>query len=415
MNTSIITIGDEILIGQIVDTNSAWMAQSLNAVGAHVVKIITSSDGHEDIIKSIKEAIEISDVVLITGGLGPTKDDITKKAIADYLNVEMVFSDSTYDWIKKLTKRWGILITENLKEQCYMPADAQLLHNAMGSAPGMWFEVEGKIIVSMPGVPYEMKYLMKEEVLPALVKEFSMTPIVHSTILTAGIGESQLAEKVKHIEENLPSSIKLAYLPGLAQVRLRLSGTGADENKLKTLINQKKEELVKLIPEYVFGYGKQTLPEVVLQLCKEKGLTLSTAESCTGGYLAHLLTAIPGASASFEGSIISYSNAIKMKQLKVKPETLEKYGAVSEACVLEMAKGACTALNTDISISISGIAGPDGGTAEKPVGTVWICISNGEENFTKKLELTKDRLKNIQYSAYIALTAVRRFVLKNYK
>ncbi len=414
MKVSIVTIGDEILIGQVIDTNSAWMAQQLNAGGAKVVKIITTSDGHDDIVKGIKEAITVADVALITGGLGPTKDDITKVAIADFLGDEMVFSEETYEHISKLIKKWSIKLTDGHKAQCYMPSSATLLENKMGSAPGMWFDLGGKVIVSMPGVPYEMKYLMEHEVIPLLVKQFDVYPILHRTILTTGIGESVLAEKLSDIEENLPAFVKLAYLPGLAQVRLRLTARAENGENVQKVVDEQADKIINEVSEFVFGSGTQTLQEVVLQSCRDRGIKLSTAESCTGGYVAHLLTSIPGSSDAFEGGVVSYSNAIKMNSLNVKAETLEQHGAVSEETVIEMAKGARETLDTDIAVSISGIAGPGGGTKEKPVGTVWICVSNKNEIFTRKLQLTKDRVKNIQYSANIALTTVWRFILKHY-
>ena len=414
MKVSIVTIGDEILIGQIVDTNSAWMAQQLNLAGAKVVKIITTSDGHDEIIQGIQQAQEVADVVLITGGLGPTKDDITKKAIADLLGNEMVFSQITYDRISGLLKKWGIQQTEGHKAQCFMPSSALLLENKMGTAPGMWFDLPEQVIVSMPGVPYEMKYLMEHEVIPRLVKRFNVYPIIHRTILTSGIGESVLADKISSIEDALPGFIKLAYLPGLAQVRLRLSARAENGEDVQKAIDEEAAKIVEMLSEFVYGYENQTLQEVVLECCRAKGLKLSTAESCTGGYVSHLLTTIPGSSDAFEGGVVSYSNALKMNLLNVKPETLEQHGAVSEETVIEMAKGARESLGTDIAVSISGIAGPGGGTPEKPVGTVWICVSNENHIFTRKLELTKDRVKNIQYSANIALTAIWRFILKHY-
>ena len=312
MKVSIVTIGDEILIGQIVDTNSAWMAQQLNLAGAKVVKIITTSDGHDEIIQGIQQAQEVADVVLITGGLGPTKDDITKKAIADLLGNEMVFSQITYDRISGLLKKWGIQQTEGHKAQCFMPSSALLLENKMGTAPGMWFDLPEQVIVSMPGVPYEMKYLMEHEVIPRLVKRFNVYPIIHRTILTSGIGESVLADKISSIEDALPGFIKLAYLPGLAQVRLRLSARAENGEDVQKAIDEEAAKIVEMLSEFVYGYENQTLQEVVLECCRAKGLKLSTAESCTGGYVSHLLTTIPGSSDAFEGGVVSYSNALKM-------------------------------------------------------------------------------------------------------
>jgi nicotinamide-nucleotide amidase len=414
MKVSIVTIGDEILIGQIIDTNSAWMAQQLNMAGAKVVKIITASDGHDDIIDSIRQAREVADVVLITGGLGPTKDDITKIALADYMNVEMVFSQSTYEHITGLVKKYGINPTEGHRMQSMLPANTVLLENKMGTAPGMWFDLEDTVLISMPGVPYEMQYLMENEVIPRLVKRFDVYPIIHRTIRTAGIGESVLADKISHIEDDLPDFIKLAFLPSKATVRIRLSARAENGEDVQKAVDEGVEKIVEEISDFVFGYEKQTLAEVVLKRCQERKVTLSTAESCTGGFVSHLLTTIPGSSVVFQGGIVSYSNDLKMNLLGVKSQTLEKHGAVSEATVIEMAKGAIKATNTDIAVSISGIAGPGGGTPGKPVGTVWVCVCNEKDIFTRKLQLSKDRLKNIEYSANIALTAVWRFIMKHY-
>lgn len=414
MNVSIVTIGDEILIGQIVDTNSAWMAQQLNKAGAKVVKIITTSDGHSDIIEAIQQAQDVADVVLITGGLGPTKDDITKKAIADHLGVGMEFSQTTFDHISGLLTKWGIKITEGHKTQSMMPANAVLLANKMGTAPGMWFDLPDKVIVSMPGVPYEMQYLMENEVIPKLVKRFQVFPIIHRTILTAGIGESVLADKISHIEEQLPEYVKLAFLPGKAMVRVRLSARAENGEDVEKVVKEEAQKITDELSGFVYGFEKESLPEVVLRRCEERSLTLSTAESCTGGFVSHLITTIPGSSTVFKGGVVAYSNELKMNLLGVPESTLEQDGAVSEETVIAMAKGALKTMNTDIAVSISGIAGPGGGTPEKPVGTVWICVSNEKETFTRKLALSKDRVKNIEYSANIALTALWRFVMKQY-
>lgn len=414
MKVSIVTIGDEILIGQVVDTNSAWMAQQLNMAGAKVVKIITTSDGHEDIIEGIRQAQEVADVVLITGGLGPTKDDITKKAIADHLGVEMEFSEKTYLHITGLLEKWGIQPTEGHKTQSMMPGSAVLLENKMGTAPGMWFDLPEKVLVSMPGVPYEMQYLMENEVIPRLEKRFQVFPIIHRTIRTAGIGESVLADKISHIEADLPDFVKLAFLPSKATVRVRLSARAENGEDVEKVVEEYKQRIVEEISEFVFGFEKETLQQVVLKRCQERKLTLATAESCTGGFVSHLLTTIPGSSVVFKGGVVSYSNELKMNLLGVQSTTLEQYGAVSEATVIEMARGALASLKTDIAVSISGIAGPGGGTPDKPVGTVWICVCNEKDIFTRKLQLSKDRVKNIEYSANIALTAVWRFVMKHY-
>jgi nicotinamide-nucleotide amidase len=303
-------------------------------------------------------------------------------------------------------------MTEAHHEQSYMPSNADLLMNKMGTAPGMWFEHDGKVLVSMPGVPYEMKYLMEAEVLPKLKNQFPGKPISHRTILTVGEGESRIAERIDPFLEALPPNIKMAYLPGTGQVRLRMTGIGDDENELNRLLDKKVEELKPFISEFIFGFEKEKLEEVVGKMLLEKGKTLSTAESCTGGFLAHKITSIPGSSAYFSGSVIAYSNAVKMNQLQVKPSTLKMQGAVSEETVKEMVRGTLDMLKTDIAIAISGIAGPDGGTPEKPVGTIWIGIGDKKNTKTYQLNLWKDRMKNIEYTTTVALNVIRKFLLE---
>ncbi|MEM6967116.1 MAG: competence/damage-inducible protein A [Bacteroidota bacterium] len=411
MKAHIITIGDEILIGQIVDTNSAWMGQQLNLQGIRIEKIISISDTHEAIHAAVEDGFQNADVILMTGGLGPTKDDITKKALADYFGVEMYFSESTYNRIQRLFQKFKRSMTEAHKEQCYMPKNADLLMNKMGTAPGMWFEKNGKVLVSMPGIPYEMKYLMSEEVLPRLKRDFPSQPIAHRTILTVGEGESRIADRINGFVEALPKEVKMAYLPRLGQVRLRLTGTGDDEEKLHQVLDSKVNEIKDLLPDLIFGYEKEQLEEVVGKILVAKGKTLSTAESCTGGFVAHKITSIPGSSQYFMGSVIAYDNAVKINQLNVSPSTLEKHGAVSEATVKEMVKGAIDLLKTDIAVATSGIAGPGGGTPEKPVGTVWIAVGDKDRIQTYQLNLWKDRIKNIEYSATVALNVIRKFLL----
>lgn len=415
MNISIITIGDEILIGQIVDTNSAWMGQQLNLVGAKINEIHSVSDTKEGIIQALDNALKKADVVLITGGLGPTKDDITKKTIADYLGAKMIFHEPTWARIQGFFQRIGRSTTPAHRAQCFMPDNATILLNQKGTAPGMWFETaSGQVIVSMPGVPYEMKYLMEQEVIPRLVDHFPGKPIAHRTILTIGEGESRIAAKLEEIEEALPDFIKLAFLPGLGNVRLRLTAIANNGEDIASILDEKVKEIAAVIPELIYGYGKIPIAEAVGELLKNRGLTLATAESCTGGYLAHQITAIPGCSAYYMGSIVSYSNEAKTKQLGVKKTTLEKYGAVSEETVKEMIAGLLETFNTNICISISGIAGPGGGTPDKPVGTIWLAIGNKDYIQTRKLQLSKDRLLNIQYTAGQALNMIRQFVLIHY-
>lgn len=412
MKISILTVGDEILIGQIVDTNSAWMGQQLNLVGARVVTIISVGDTMEAIHTGLREALEQGDVVLMSGGLGPTKDDITKKALAEYMGVGMVFHQPTFERIQKMFEVWGRPMNEAHRLQCFMPANAEILPNKMGTAPGMWMEYGGKAIASMPGVPYEMQYLMENEVLPKLKQHFPGQPIAHRTVLTVGEGESHIAERLEDFEAELPEGFKLAYLPQIAQVRLRITGTGLDEAALHQILDEKAAILKERFADIIYGYDTETLESAVGKLLRERGLKLATAESCTGGYLAHRITSVAGSSNYFVGSIIAYANEVKIQALGVKAETLDIHGAVSEQTVIEMAEGAVKVLPADIAIAISGIAGPGGGSDTKPVGLAWIAVSNGQVTKTFSIRAGKDRDKNIQYFTVHALNQLRQF-LKN--
>ena len=413
MKVQIITIGDEILIGQIIDSNSAWMGQQLNLIGAKVEQITSISDTMDAIQNAMKAATANADVVLMTGGLGPTKDDITKKAMAEYFGVGMSFHEPTWERIQGLFKKWGRSTTPAHKEQCFMPENATILFNKMGTAPGMWFEHEGTVFVSMPGVPYEMKYLMEYQVMPKLQENFPSKTIIHRTILTAGEGESRIARRIESVEANLPEHIKLAFLPNLGNVRLRLSGTGDDEEKLAKEIDAEVKKIEAIIPELIFGYGKDTLHAAVGRMLKERDMTVATAESCTGGFVAHRLTSIPGSSAYYWGSVVAYDNSVKMNQLGVQEETLKAHGAVSEATVKEMVVGATKLLGTDIAVATSGIAGPGGGTPDKPVGTVWLAVGNADRVKTKLLKAGKDRVKNIEYSSVYALNLIREYLMES--
>ncbi len=413
MTAHILTIGDEILIGQIIDSNSAWMAEQLNLQGIRVTKIISISDTAEAIIKALDASFAETDLILMTGGLGPTKDDITKKTLAQYYGTGMSFHEPSFERLSGMFARWGRATTAAHREQCFMPDNAVILTNKTGTAPGMWFDNEGKIAVSMPGVPYEMKYLMEHEVLPLIAKTFPGKPITHRTILTIGEGESRIAHRIQDIEEGLPEHIKLAYLPNLGQVRLRLSATGDNLAVLKEELEAQVALIRGQIPEFVFGYEKDTIENVVGQLLLKNRKSIATAESCTGGLVAHRITSIPGSSAYFEGSVVAYSYALKEKLLNVSPEILSTYGAVSEETVRAMLKGLLEKLGTDIGIAISGIAGPGGGTPEKPVGTIWIAVGNKNKTDTLKLQLGKSRSNNIKYTATKAMDMVRRFLLEN--
>lgn len=414
MHVSILTVGDEILIGQIVDTNSAWMGQQLNLAGASVRRILSVGDDLNAIRKGLDQTLAEADIVLMTGGLGPTKDDITKKALAEYMNVPLVFHEPTFERIVRIFEKFNRKVTDAHRQQGYLPANAEVLPNKMGTAPGMWMEWQGKVIVSMPGVPFEMQYLMENEVLPKLKMRFPGKPIAHRTLLTAGEGESIIAETISDWEDNLPENLKLAYLPSLGQVRLRITGTNNDEQALNTVLDQKAAELKAILGDIVYGSGTDQLEAAVGRMLKARNLKLATAESCTGGYIAHLISSIPGASSYYAGSILAYSNEVKTSLLGVSPETLEQFGAVSEQTVREMAMGALQRLPANIVIAVSGIAGPGGGTPEKPVGTIWIAVGDQNHISLHKIHTGKDRLKNIQFSTVHALNQLRKFIQQHY-
>lgn len=411
MQTEIITIGDEILIGQVIDSNSAWMGQQLNQKGIQVKEIISISDEATHIKNTVHEALQRADLILITGGLGPTKDDITKSVLAEYFEMDLEFHQDTYNRLEALMIKYGRQPTEAQRIQSLMPKEATILPNEMGTAPGMWFEKDGKVLVSMPGVPYEMKYLMENEVLPRVTQQFKTLPIEHRTVLTVGIGESKLAEIIVDFENNLPDNIKLAYLPNIGRVRLRLTGKGEDRAALNELLDSQLAVLNGLIAPFIYGYGKEPFEAAVGRLLVEKGVTLATAESCTGGFIAHKLTSNSGSSAYFDGSVVAYSNHVKEQILKVKSSTLEQYGAVSEQTVTEMVQGLLQVIPSDYGIAVSGIAGPNGGTPDKPVGTIWVAVGNKTNIVTKKLQLSKNRLKNIEYTTTASLNLLRTMLL----
>ncbi len=412
MTTEIISIGDELLIGQVVNTNASWIAEQLNLAGIEVVRITTIADTREDILRALDEASNRAEVILLTGGLGPTRDDITKNSLCDYFDTGLVFNEEAFENIVKLFGNRGLPINDINRQQAEVPENCTPIVNDKGTASGMWFEKEGNIYVSMPGVPYEMKSMMSREILPKLSDRLHGLFILHKKVLTQGVGESWLAEMISEWEDGLPGHMKLAYLPQPGMVRLRLSGSAEDSVKLNLEMDQEIEKLTGLIPDLIFGYGEVSLEEVLGSLLKERGQSLSTAESCTGGYIAHLITSIPGSSAYFNGSVVAYSNQVKTNTLDVKEETLIAYGAVSEQCVTEMANGVKEKFNTDYSIAISGIAGPDGGTDEKPVGTVWIAIAGPASVITKKYIFGNDRQRIIRVATLTAMNQLRLMILK---
>lgn len=411
MKAEIITIGDEILIGQIVDTNSAWMSEQLNLNGIEVYQITSVHDDHDHILRALSDAESRADLVLITGGLGPTRDDITKKALCDYFECQMIVNKEVLQQVTGILSRRNIRINQLNQDQALVPEKCTVLPNAVGTAPGMWFEKNNVIFVSMPGVPFEMEYLMEKEILPRLQKNGKAQTIYHQTVLVHGLPESMLAELIEAWELALPSFIKLAYLPSPFMIRLRLSAYGTDPTLLKEETACQIEKLKSLIPKNIFGYNSDTLAGVTGKLLVETKSTLGVAESCTGGYLAHLFTSNPGSSAYFKGGIVSYANEIKVSALGVKPETLAAYGAVSKEVATEMAKGVKKVLETDYAIATTGIAGPDGGSAEKPVGTVWIAVAGKHNILVECYNFANNRERNIIRSAQTAIYMMRQLIL----
>jgi nicotinamide-nucleotide amidase len=403
MLAEIITIGDEILIGQIVDTNSAFIAQGLNNIGIRVKQISSVSDDREHILTALKEASNRVDVILITGGLGPTKDDITKKTLADYFGVGFVENKDALNNVLQIFSKYNRPMLDVNRLQAQVPANCEVILNKNGTAPGMWFNVDGKIYVSMPGVPHEMMYMMEDSVIPKLKSSLKLPFIIHKTILTVGEGESYLAERIADIEDALPPYIKLAYLPKLGQVRLRLSAYGEDEALLKEKIKEFSTKIIERVANVVAAEEDIAIEKAILNYMEQKGFTLSVAESCTGGYISHLFTQHPGSSKVFFGGAVSYSYELKESILGVKAETLQQYGAVSEETVNEMVSGALLNFKSDYAIAVTGIAGPDGGTPDKPVGTVWIAVANVNKVVTKKLTFGNKRRQNIERSAISAL------------
>ena len=408
MRATILTIGDEILIGQVTDTNATYMAAALSEEGITVVEHLSVADSRMGIMSGLDRALEQSDLVLMTGGLGPTKDDITKQVLADYFGAELRLHNPSWKHVQKIFSRYGRKATDVHKEQCRLPTGAKVLTNERGTAPGLWLEKDDQVVVSMPGVPYEMQYLMEQEVMRRLKRRHFDAEILRSlTILTAGEGESTIAERLQELEENLPEHMSLAYLPNLGTVRLRISARGDDEAALRQDLEAYRQEFERILGNLIFGYGKDDLVAVVARALEEKQQTLATAESCTGGRLGSLLTARAGASTYYAGGVVAYSNRLKTQLLGVPDTTLEEFGAVSQETVAAMAEGARERLGTDYALATSGIAGPGGGTAQKPVGTIWIGLATPQGTVTKLLRSGKDRERNIEYTALHALNLLR--------
>jgi nicotinamide-nucleotide amidase len=409
MLCEIITIGDEILIGQIVDTNSAWMAQELNEFGIRVKQITSISDDKQHIIDALNEAQKRADIILITGGLGPTKDDITKHTLAEYFNAKLVLNEEALANVERIFARFNRPVTEVNRKQAEVPDNCTIIQNPQGTAPGMHFNINGKHIFCMPGVPFEMKAIMESSVLPYIKANFIGHTLIHENILTVGIGESFLATEIEDIENALPSHIKLAYLPKLGQVRMRLTANYDGVYDPNEILNYKKQ-ISERVHKNVVAEEDISFEEAILNILIKNNKKLSTAESCTGGYISHLFTSIPGSSRAFEGGAVSYSYDLKKSMLGLTQSTLDTCGAVSQETVEEMAKGAIKHFNTDYAIACSGIAGPDGGTEDKPVGTVWIAVATPNHVVSKKFQFGNLRMQNIERTAVQALYMLFRLI-----
>ncbi len=410
----VVTIGDEILYGQITDTNTQWMSTELDKIGIKTIRKSSVGDQEDKILEIFEEAEGRADIILLTGGLGPTKDDITKKTLCKYFNDHLVINEDALAFITAFFTKRGRPMTELNRQQAAVPSRCTYLANKTGTAPGMWFEHKGRVFVSMPGVPHEMKYLMSNEVIPRLQKFFETPTIYHKMIRTIGVGESFLAEKIESWEDNLPQHIKLAYLPSFGQVRLRLTAVGENSEALKQDVQTEIDKVLPLIESAVFGYDNDDLEMAIGNTLKSRGLTISVAESCTGGYISHLFTKVAGSSAYFMGSVVSYDNSVKINVLGVNANTIAEHGAVSKETVMEMAEGVRKLLKTDFALATSGIAGPDGGTLEKPVGTIWLACAMEGKTIARKVQMTNQRDTNINYGSVVALNLLRKMLQGDY-
>lgn len=413
MNVTIINIGDELLIGQVVNTNASTMARMLTEAGMEVGKTVVVGDSRDDIWQAVDAAMHASDTVLVTGGLGPTKDDITKKLLCEYFGSELVESEVALENVKRLFAVRGFELTPVNRAQALVPKCCEVLNNDVGTAPCMWFEREGKVLVSLPGVPHEMEWLMANRVIPKLKETFKMETIINKNILTQGIGESFLSDLIEPWELALPKCIRLAYLPVAGMTKLRLTCRISPDNPETPDISELLQGLYKIAGQYIVGEDCETLAELVHKTLTERGLTLATAESCTGGTIASQLTAQAGASAYFKGGVVAYSNEVKECALGVQHSTLEDHGAVSEETAREMAERVRKRLGADLAIATTGIAGPDGGTKEKPVGTVWIAVADATHTEAQLLSFPgRRRQQNIDRTVNQAFSMLMKLVVK---
>ncbi len=407
MKLDILTIGDELLIGQTLNTNAFWMAKALNDVGFEIRQQLTISDGEAEILSAVDAALKLTDVILITGGLGPTNDDLTMPVLNKYFGGKLVKNDEIYEHIEQLILSRGYKMNKNNQTQAIVPDNCKPIMNHNGTAPGLWFTKGNKVVVAMPGVPYEMKAMVTDSIIPLLKEKYQLPTILHQMVYTQGIPESMLAEKIEDWENQLPTSIKLAYLPSAGRVKLRLSSVGEEKTVLQENINVELDKLYQLIPEFIYSIEDENIAALISKLLNANQATIATAESCTGGYIAHLITKIAGSSTYFKGSVIAYANEIKVNELGVDTSVIEQYGAVSQQVVEQMAAGVRSKMNTDYAIATSGIAGPSGGSDQKPVGTVWVAVATPNEVIAKKFEFGKQREVNIERSAIAALGMLR--------
>jgi len=405
----IISIGDELLIGQVVNTNASWIAHKLNDIGIRITQVTTVPDAYDRITEALTEASQRADVIIMTGGLGPTKDDMTKQTLCDYFNTRLIYNAHIFQNIVDLFGGRGLTWNKLNKLQAFVPESCTVLPNKHGTAAGMWFEKDETLFISLPGVPFEMKSLISETVIPKIIASYpNLGAVVHRTVYTQGIPESVLATRIEDWEIKLPKNIKLAYLPRPGMVRLRLSAFGDSKEELQKAIENELSKLNLIMPGEIFGSGEESLEAIIGNLLVSRNNTLSIAESCTGGYISHLITSVPGSSAYFKGATIAYSNEIKEGQLGVDVDLLIKYGAVSEVVVKAMATGIKTQMATDYAVATSGVAGPGGGTEEKPVGTTWIAISTPEKVIARKFQFGEHRERNIQRATFTALNMLRK-------
>jgi len=407
---SIITIGDELLIGQVIDTNSAWIAQHLNELGIDVIRRVAVGDNSDAILRALDEELGLASLVIITGGLGPTADDITKPLLNEYFGGKMQVDEQVLEHLKSIfTKRHRPFLERNLK-QAEVPDNCTVLFNKMGTAPGMWFDKDDKVVIALPGVPFEMISIMEGEVLPRLRLRFFSDALLHVSIITAGEGESYIAEKIKDLEEALPADIKLAYLPGAGMVRLRLTGRGADEGQLIKELKLKQKEIAERLENIVVSLEDISMEHILGGWFTANKKTLGLAESCTGGNVAHHLTQVMGATHYFNGSIVCYQNEIKEKILGVKKETIEQYGAVSEQTVTEMAEGALKVLEVDFAFAVTGLLSTGGESDRVPVGTIWMAVADKGIVKTKEFHFHYDRERNKEMATSMGMLLIWKFV-----